>query len=267
MKEKIAIIGSGYIGSKVYDFFNKHGYGAYRFDIDQNKSDVKKIEDLDGYALDFAFICVPTPMAEDGSCNVSAVTEAVKKVKAKTIVIQSTVAPGTTRNLEKETGKDILFMPEYFGETKNHLLNDMDMRTFLIIGGRPEIRKRLVDLYKNIFDSRQMHFGFYDSTSAEIIKYMDNSYFATKVIFCEEFARICETFGVEYNEVREGWLLDPRIEPSHTFVRKDGVPGFGGKCYPKDVSGIIEASKKAGYNPELLDFVSKYNKKIRDGRP
>ena len=92
---------------------------------------------------------------------------------------------------------------------------------------------------------------------------MENSYLATKVVFCEEFFRICEAFGVDYNQVREGWLLDPRTEPSHTFVRKDGNPGFGGKCLPKDISAIISSSEKAGYSPDLLKAVQEYNKKIR----
>jgi UDPglucose 6-dehydrogenase len=267
MKEKIAIIGVGYVGSKIYDFFKQHGYDVYRFDINTNKSDVKKIEDFDAYNLDFAFICVPTPMSADGSCDVSLVENAVKRIKAKTIVIQSTIAPGTTKILEHETGKDILFVPEYFGETKNHFLNDLDARSFFVIGGRAETRKKLVNLYKNIFDSKQLRFGFFDSTTAEVIKYIDNSYLAAKVLFCEEFFRICEALKVDYDEVREGWLLDPRIDPSHTFARKDGLPGFGGKCYPKDISAIIEASKKAGHNPELLDFISKYNRKIRGNKP
>ena len=263
MKEKIAIIGLGYVGSKVYDFLKMHGFNMYRFDIDPAKSDVKKIEDLNSFDLDFAFICVPTPMAKDGSCDISLVADSVRRIKAKIIVIQSTISPGTTKKLEKETGRDILFVPEYFGETKNHPLNNLADRNFFVIGGRSEVRNKLFDFYKNIFDINKTRFGFFDSTAAEVIKYMENSYLATKVIFCEEFFRICEAFGVSYDEVREGWLLDPRINPSHTLARKDGNPGFGGKCLPKDVSAIIEASKGAGYNPEFLDFILDYNKIIR----
>ena len=264
MKEKIVIIGLGYIGLKIYEFFKKHDYDVYRFDINSDKSDFQKIEELNAHNFDFAFICVPTQMKGDGSCDTSLVEDSVKKVRAKTIIIQSTVVPGTTRKLEQETGKDLLFVPEYFGETKNHPLNDLDSRTFFIIGGKKEIRQRLVNLYKNIFDSKQVHFGFFDSTAAEIIKYMDNSYLAMKVVFCEEFFKICQAFGENYDEVREGWLLDPRINPSHTFARKDGLPGFGGKCYPKDVSAIIEASKKSGYTPEFLEAMLNYNKKFRN---
>ena len=82
---------------------------------------------------------------------------------------------------------------------------------------------------------------------------MENSFLGMKVIFAEEFLRICEAFGEDYNEIREAWLLDPRINPSHTFAGKEGQPGFGGKCLPKDISAIIHASKNAGHNPEFLD--------------
>ncbi len=117
MKETMGVVGRGYVGQKIYDFFKSHGYEIYSFDEDEKKSDFGKLEDLNGYNLDFVFICVPTPMAKDGSCDTSIVEEVVKRIKAKTFVVESTIAPGTTKRLEQETGKDILFTPEYFGET------------------------------------------------------------------------------------------------------------------------------------------------------
>ena len=263
MEEKIGVVGMGYVGSKIYDFFKSHKYDVCKFDVDATKTDFAKLEDLNDKNLDFIFVCVSTPMLDNGSCDTSIMEETIRKVVAKTIVVHSTVPPGTTQKMEDETKKDIVFIPEYFGETKNHFLNDLNSRDFLIIGGRPEVRRRMVDLYKQIFDSKRIKFAFYSLTSAEIIKYMTNSYLASKVIFCEEFLRICEAFNQDYYEIREGWLLDPRIGASHTLPRKDGTPGFGGKCFPKDVSAIIEASKKAGHNPEFLETVFKYNNKIR----
>lgn len=262
MKEKIAIVGLGYIGSKLSNFFKSQGFSIFSYDIN-GSGNIKTIEDLNNKDADFVFICVPTPMAEDGHCDTSIVEEIVKKIEAKTIVIESTISPGTTERLEEETGKDILFVPEYFGETKNHFLNSLEDRTFFVIGGRPEVRRKFIDFLKPVFDSKTTRFHLVDSTTAEVIKYMDNSYLATKVIFCEEFYRICEALGIDYYQVREGWLLDPRVNASHTFPRKDGRPGFGGKCLPKDISGIISASKKAGHNPEFLKQVFDYNKKLR----
>ena len=265
MKTKIAIVGLGYVGSKLFDFFTSQGFETYSYDIN-GSGNIKNIEDLNSKNVDFVFISVPTPMAEDGHCDTSIVEDCIKKINANTIVIRSTISPGTTDRLEKETGKNLIFMPEYFGETKNHLLNSMGDRDFFVIGGRKEVRIKLIELLKSIFDSKNTKFHLVDSITAEIIKYMENSYLATKVLFCEEFYRICESFGVDYYQVREGWLLDPRINPSHTFPRKDGLPGFGGKCLPKDLSAIITASKKVGHNPELLKQVFDYNKKLRESQ-
>jgi len=260
---KIAIIGRGYVGQKLYEFFKSNNYETYSFDIDRSKSDVEKIEDLNEYNLDFAFICVPTQMNADGTCNTSLVEEAVKKIDSKTIVIESTIAPGTTKRLVTETGKDILFTPEYFGETSNHPLNDFNNRSFFVIGGEQPIRRRLIELFRDIF---QAHVEFHqmDSTSAEIVKYMENSALATRVILCEEFYKICEAFGVDYYQVREGWLADPRNTRGHTFPGKGGEPGFGGKCFPKDVSAIIKASEIAGHEPKFLKAMFDYNSELRN---
>jgi len=88
---------------------------------------------------------------------------------------------------------------------------------------------------------------------------MENTWGATKVIFANEWYEICQRFGASYNTVREGWVLDSRVERMHTavFPRKRG---FGGKCFPKDLLGIIAQSEKAGYEPSLLKQVWNSNK-------
>ena len=185
MKEIIGVVGRGYVGEKIYQFFKSNNYPTWSYDTEKGKSDVGSLEDLANTHLDFAFICVPTPMDENGGCDTSIVEASVKRVQAGTIVIESTISPGTTERLEQETGKDILFTPEYFGETKNHPLNSLNSRDFFIIGGRPEVRRRLVELYKDIFQSN-VKFGLYSARVAEVIKYMENAFLATKVIFCED---------------------------------------------------------------------------------
>jgi UDPglucose 6-dehydrogenase len=90
---------------------------------------------------------------------------------------------------------------------------------------------------------------------------MENAYLAAKVSFVNEFRRICETFGADWHTVREGWLLDPRVEPAHTaaFAR---APGFGGKCLPKDLCAIIHAATSTGYDPALLREVLRSNERF-----
>jgi UDP-glucose 6-dehydrogenase len=93
---------------------------------------------------------------------------------------------------------------------------------------------------------------------------MENSYLATKVSFVNEFRRICETFDADWHTVREGWLLDPRIEPTHTAAFAH-APGFSGKCLPKDVSAIVRAAADAGYDPALLMEVLRSNERFHSG--
>jgi UDP-glucose 6-dehydrogenase len=87
---------------------------------------------------------------------------------------------------------------------------------------------------------------------------MENSFLATKVIFCNEFADIAAAFGVDYNELRELWLADYRIGRSHTDVYPN-KRGFSGKCLPKDTSALVHSSEKAGFIPELLKEVRRIN--------
>ena len=106
---------------------------------------------------------------------------------------------------------------------------------------------------------------FYSITSAkeaELTKYMENSFFATKITFCNEFYQIAKKLGVDYKRLRENWLLDPRINKNHTLVFDDDL-GWSGKCFPKDLNAIIKASEKVGYEPIMLKAVLKSNEKTR----
>ena len=259
----IGIVGGGYVGQGLKRFFLGQGFQPVVYDVNAEVSDVESIFSLNAFDLDFAYICVPTPMKENGECNISIVADCVQKIKAKTVVIKSTVPPGTTDRLGSLYNKSILFTPEYFGETKNHPLNDFATRNFHVIGGRPEVRVRLVELYRDIYQAN-VKFHLCTSKEAEIIKYMENCFLAMKVTFVEEFQRICWAHGVDYWNVREGWLMDPRVNPSHTFPGKDGEPGFGGKCLPKDISAIIESTRSHNYNPEFLMAMVNFNTNMRE---
>ena len=119
----------------------------------------------------------------------------------------------------------------------------------------------MADLYKTTFNSDiQLHQT--DARTAELTKYMENCYLAMKVTFCNEFYGIAQAMDVDYNEMRELWLLDPRMGRSHTFVHPDNR-GFGGKCLPKDISGMVQSAASAGYDATLLSEVISTNKTLR----
>lgn len=257
-KYRIAIIGHGVVG-RAFEKMMTTFYDLVIYDPAENKgypeNEINK--------CDLAVICVPTNENKDGSCDTSIVEKMVGKIKSKYILIKSTVAPGTVDKLVKKTKKRICFSPEYIGESSYYhpYWKDMIETPFLIVGGDSETADFILDVLEPILGPTKQYFKC-SALEAEIIKYMENSFFATKVTFVNEFYRICEVLGANWHTVREGWLLDSRINRMHTSVFKNKM-GFGGKCYPKDLSAIIQASINKGYKPKLLEQVKKSNKFFR----
>jgi len=211
---------------------------------------------------DLAFISVPTPQSPDGSCDSSIVESVVSWLQTPIIVIRSTVSVGTTRMLAEKYRKEIVFQPEYGpAETPDHPFNDLRNVRWIILGGRPEATKKVIRAWQSVYSSdiviRQT-----TPEAAELCKYMENAFLATKVTFCNEFYGIAESVGVDYNELRELWLLDPRVGKSHTFVFPD-KRGYGGKCLPKDLSAIASTARASGYKAEFLEGVASANERFR----
>lgn len=217
-------------------------------------------------SCDLAIICVPTPMNADGSCDISIVEDVVSWVTTPLILIKSTVPPGTCAYLSRKYGKKVNFSPEYMGESsyftpfwKYPDPTRAETHTFVIVGG-PDASRILEPFMKVMsVDTRYMAVT---AEEAELTKYMENAFFATKVAFCNEFYEIAKQFGVDYKKLRELWLLDSRINPNHTLVFED-KRGFGGKCLPKDINAIVKSSESKGFSPTLLKAVIESNNEIR----
>jgi UDPglucose 6-dehydrogenase len=262
-KKTVGVIGYGYVGQAVANFFKDKFdvriYDAYKPEY----SDKTKVTNVD-----LAVICVPTPMSETGHCDTSIVEDVISWINAKNILIKSTIPPGTTASLIKKTGKQICFSPEYIGEGKYEVPfwkgypdpTDMKKHDFVIIGGEAGARSDILSFFKRVLGAEPRYFQT-DTTTAELCKYMENAFLATKVVFVNEFYDIAQSFGVDFNELREMWLADGRIGRSHTQVFEDGR-GFSGKCLPKDVNAIVHASINSGYTPELLKSVLEVNTKM-----
>lgn len=275
--KKIAVIGYGYVGKAVAEFF-KQQYHVAVFDPAYPPELEPSHEEAGIYFyreesllrdLEAVLICVPTEMKEDGSADTSIVEHVIRTIEAPLFIIKSTIPPGTTKRLAKETGKNLVFSPEYIGEGKYHMPvwkgyphpTDMRQHNFFIFGGDREDTQKAIQVFLPIAGP-DAFFAQTDPTTAELTKYMENSWGATKVTFANEFYEIAEVFGVQYEELRELFLLDKRTERIHTAVFRD-KRGFGGKCFPKDVNAIVKVTEKAGYIPELLKEVLSSNKKFR----
>jgi UDPglucose 6-dehydrogenase len=210
----------------------------------------------------FAFVCVPTPMAPDGTADTSIVEDSIAWIQAEHIVLRSTVPVGTTDRLRHRYAKKLVFQPEYGpAETPDHPFNDLRNVRWVILGGERADTNAIADLYKTTFNA-EIVIQQTDAKTAELTKYMENSYLALKVAFCNEFFDIAEAYGIDYNELRELWLLDPRIGRSHTFVLPH-ARGFGGRCLPKDLSAMIESARVSGVTPTLLEAARDANERVR----
>ena len=191
------------------------------------------------------------------------VEEVISKIKTPLIMIKSAVVPGTINKLKKETGKHIVVSPEYTGESKYHnpIYKTMTETPFHIVGGDPEDVRGVFEILEPIAGP---YCTYYSCTAveAELIKYMENSFLATKVAFVNQFYDLAAVFDADWHKVREGWLLDERIERGFSSVFSDNR-GFGGKCLPKDILAIIKAAEKAGYDAGILKAILEYNNNVR----
>lgn len=280
---KIGVVGYGYVGKAMAELFSGtckvyfydpeyiHDGSPYLSDSGDEGNQVgtipcQSIQDINDMDCDLVAICVPTEMRDDMSCDTSIVAKVVREVDGGVIVIKSTVPPGTTEELIKETGKDIIFSPEFAGESKywSPYAFDTDMKEtpWYIFGGSKRNVRKALKLFTPILGPTK-RYRITNSRTAELVKYWENTFFAMKVTFCNEMFEVCEAMEIDYNEARELWLEDPRVNRMHTSVFEDNR-GYGGKCYPKDTNALVMASKEAGYNPELLLAMIKANKKFRN---
>jgi nucleotide sugar dehydrogenase len=258
---EIGIIGMGTVGRAVRRLLGPHA-GIVEYDVKGGAS--YPSEQLAG--CEFAVVCVDTPPAADGSCDTSRVEEAVAALPVDRVLIRSTVAPGTTDRLVAATGKHCCFSPEYIGESP-YVDGGWGGREedvpFVVLGGEPATTAWFCDRLVGMLGPSRTFFQC-SAVEAEIVKYMENAFLATKVAFVNEFFEVCGALGADWHRVREGWLLDPRVGRSHSAVFP-ADRGFDGKCLPKDVRAIVAAAAAAGYDARLLAEVLTSNERHRGG--
>jgi UDPglucose 6-dehydrogenase len=260
-KFKVGIIGFGFVGeSQAFAFAPVADVKI--FDVDRTKS-THTIEEV--LSQDFIFVCIPTPMKENGEQDLSYIenffggiglynTEAI-------FILKSTVLPGTTKQLEEKFNFNIVFCPEFLTEKTAKL--DMLTQSRIVIGGSNPLKVHKV---KELFEARfgNKHYVVTDSTSAELIKYVSNNFLTVKIAFMNEYYDLVEKIGGDWNQIVEGFAADPRIGNSHTQVPgHDGKKGFGGTCFPKDINAIIEFSKNNNVEMNTLEAAWKTNLRVR----
>ena len=294
----ITVIGTGYVGLVSGTCFSEMGNNVTCVDINQDKirklkegiipiyepgletmilKNVKKknlffttkLEEVIGNT-EIVFIAVGTPMRDDGSADLQYVLAVSKeigqKMSSKLVVVnKSTVPVGTADKvkniIQNELDKrkisikfDIVSNPEFLKE--GDAINDFMKPDRVVIGAESDYAfDKMKQLYAPFFRTHN-RFITMDICSAEMTKYAANVMLATKISFINEIANICERVGADVNQVRVGIGSDNRI--GYSFIYS-GI-GYGGTCFPKDISALVKLSEENNYKPELISAVDNVNK-------
>ena len=266
---KLGIIGNGFVGNAI-----AHAFIPFMevkiYDKDPNKcSGDGFTQGLCGVVndSDVVFVCVPTPMKQDGTIDLSIVEsvfediQALRKpeIESPVFVLKSTVVPGTTRRLkEKYPSLPIVFNPEFL--TERHARFDFLNQSRTVLGFETDIScsnesrasKKVKELYETRFSGNNFITTNYET--AEMIKYFNNLFFAVKVSFMNEMKLVSDKIeNINWPKAVRGFVTDGRVGDSHLQVPgPDGKRGFGGSCFPKDINAFISFSDQLGLDLHVL---------------
>ena len=249
---RTGIVGYGHVGKAMHELFTD----AVIYDEPLAIGSMEEINKCEA-----VFVCVPTPQGQDGHCNTSIVEKVIGQITAPLIILRSTVSVGFTDKMMAKYNKEIVFQPEYYGETTAHPFSNLRDRTWLAFGGTRTGIKAAIRTYQSVINSCVKIYQA-DAKTVEMAKYMENAFLATKVTFCNEMYDIAEALGVDYNLVREIWIADSRIGAGHTFVYENDR-GYGGSCLPKDVASLVAQAKDNNVDCTLLRSVMRKNETYR----
>jgi len=294
---KISVIGTGYVGTVSAACFAELGHEVICVDVEQSKINqinagippiyeeglsellkrhagkrLRATSDYDFAVMnsDVSFICVGTPSDKEGNIDLSIVKAASislgeslrKKKDYHVIVVKSTVVPETTEKvvlpiIEKHSGKrfgefGIAMNPEFLREGK--AVHDFMHPDKIVVGS---MDKKSGDIVASLYAGLNCEVTRTNPRTAEMIKYANNAFLATRISFANEIGNICKQLGIDTYEVMKAIGKDFRIGPH--FLNSGA--GFGGSCFPKDVKALIGKAKEVGYEPVLLKSVIEINEK------
>ena len=256
---KMAIIGHGFVGKAVDYGFSSSKIQKFIVDPKYGNS----IEDLANKDIDITFVCVPTPMQDDGDIDSSIVEECIHYLKHNVsglIVIKSTVTPVILdKFINCVSATRIVYNPEFLMEKS---ANEDFVNPFMhIFGGEIETTKAVEKIYDDYSLCKACPVYHMSIVEASLVKYGINTFLATKVVWFNQFYDIVEKFGGNYGTVIRGVTTDKRVGPSHTTVPGfDGKRGFGGACFPKDSAAFLKLSE---FSFSILNEAIRANNNLR----
>ena len=272
ISKSIGIVGNGFVGSAVrYGFSPNVGCDAEVRVYDKNPN--KSTHTLEEVIIesDIIFLSVPTPSNQDGTMNVDIVDSVLNDIDTMNstmvdevgiILLRSTVTPGTTSNLQKKyPNLRIVFNPEFLTERSANF--DFINQSRFILGGSSDDVIEVSELFRERFGS-SLSIIETNYETAELIKYMTNTFFATKISFLNDMKLLADKCGVIWEDALEGFVRDGRVGHSHLNVPgHDGKFGFGGSCFPKDIQALINFGDELGLEMSVLKGAWETNLKVR----
>ena len=261
-KVKVGIIGYGFVGKATAKGFSKN---TELFLVDPLLG--TNLSDLKEFMPEFIFICLPTPMRKNGSQDFTLVNKVFKELLTNkfsaTVVLKSTVTPSNIKIVDNLI-EDYIYNPEFLRE--KHAEEDFINSNMIILGGSKNNQEKVKNLYENHSICKTKNYVLTDKITASLIKYSINSFLASKVIFFNELRDLFNSSGAEedWDTFTDVLAMDKRIGNSHMDVPgPDGRYGFGGPCFPRDVSALIEFSSELGTELSLLKKANTINNNIR----
>ncbi len=263
---KLGIVGFGFVGKATDWGFHKN---VKKFIVDPNLNTT--IKDLGKFHPDIVFVCVPTPMDENGGQDSSIIENVVAQLRdhcqSSITVIKSTVIPSVIDSLE-EINPKIIYNPEFLRE--KHANDDFVNSEMIIIGGDRNISSKVSEIYHTHSRCKSTEHIFTDLKGASLVKYSINSFLASKVVYFNELYSLFEKLNISdsWETIIDTISRDKRIGKSHMNVPgHDGRKGFGGACFPKDSLALAKYGDTLGVDMSILKRVIKTNNKIRSNYP
>ena len=254
-KIKVGIVGVGMVGGALQRYFEKENIKPFLYDKYKKIGSLEEVNNAD-----IIFICVPTPYNIEKGFDLSYVEATCESIIGeKTIVIKSTVWPGTTEKLqEKYPHHKFLFNPEFLVEQNaDEGMQNPDRQIVGFTKKSKDVAQDLISILpKASFEK------IVKSSEAEMIKYFGNTFLTIKVIFANQIYELCQKTGIDYDQVKECAAADTRIGLSHLDVHHGGYFGYGGKCFPKDIRALIQFAEKNGVDLKLHKITEKINNEL-----
>lgn len=254
---RIGVIGLGAVGSAIKSGFEKLNHTVLVHDI-KMQTQVKDVLDSE-----IIFVCVPTPQDYDGSCDTSiivSVFEELKQTNYKGIVaIKSTVECGFTQSMiDRYKELTVCFVPEFLRERcAEH--DFVDNHQLLAVGtDDPFIYNKIIEAH----GTYPKHTVRLKPTEAEILKYYNNVFAATKIIFANIMSELCDKTGCDYSKIKNAFVKTGKAVDMYLDVNEN-LKGYGGMCLPKDVRAMNKLLQKNGVDFNMLDAIDKDNNKLK----